>query len=239
MTVDCDFRELLTRSVKTGLKVWDIPETMVPPKTVKELSRLGDEATFLSAIGITSDEYKEYPLPPPSFFDSDIATSILGHEGERWKVSNFVSAAQKALQPIGNSLAEDSAPARVGRLLRALPLIAASRFSNIGSRLARILGVDSKPEALVIAYSKVFSQYDEEKLAAVDRLILDDTVLGPLAVELAGRLMLKFNCDATYLDKDSREALINCLTLLISGDKQQKGFTGTTTMGQDVEEDVT
>ncbi len=45
--------------------------------------------------------------------------------------------------------------------------------------------------------------------------------LGQVAVELAGRLMLKLGYDGIYLDKKSRDALINCLVLLIGSAKEK------------------
>lgn len=117
MTISCDFRELLARSVTVGMQVWGLSETLAPPETVKELARLGDEATFLNAMGISPAEYKERLLPPLSFLDSSEAAGALSLEGERWRVRSVVTAANEALQEIGNSLPEDSTPARVGRLL--------------------------------------------------------------------------------------------------------------------------
>lgn len=99
--------------------------------------------------------------------------------------------------------------------------------------------VEPEPESLIVSYSDAFCRRNEEILAAVDRLILNDKVLGPVAVELAGRLMLQFGYDCTYLKKESREALINCLTLLIGGEKQPAKFAGAGTIEQDTEEDVT
>ena len=56
MTVSCDFRDLLARSVTLGARVWGLSETLVPPEMVRDMAMLGDEATFLNAMGISPTE---------------------------------------------------------------------------------------------------------------------------------------------------------------------------------------
>lgn len=221
MTAPDDFRDLLARSVILGARVWGIAETEVPPEMVKEIAWLGDEATFLNVLGISPTEDNNRLLKLSSFLGSIEVVDALRQEGEHWRVTGIVAAANKILQAVRNTLAVDSSPSRVGRLLRAMPLMAASRFTSLGHRLGQILGVDPVPETLIVAYCEAFCRRDEEILAAIDRVILNDKVLGQVAVELAGRLMLKLGYDGTYLDKKSRDALINCLVLLIGSAKEK------------------
>ncbi len=221
MTGPDDFRDLLARSVILGTRVWGLAETLVPPKMVEEIAWLGDETTFLNALGISPTEDGNRLSQLSSFLDSDEVVDALSYEGERWRVTDIATAANEILQEVGNSLAANSTPGRVGRLLRAIPIMAASRFTDLGNRLAQVLMVDPIPEALIVAYGETFCRRDEEILVAVDQVILKDKVLGTVAVELAGRLMLKLGYDGIYLDKKSREALINCLVLLIGSVKEK------------------
>lgn len=229
MTVSCDFRDLLAKSVILGTRVWEFPESLAPPEMVRELAALGDEATFLNTLGLSLIEDRGCLSQFRSFLNSNEVDDTLVHAGERWHVKSVINVADEKLQAIGKSLAEDSTPARVGRLLRALPVMAGSKFTLLGERLALVLGVHPVPEALLAAYSDAFSRGDEEILAAVDRVILDDQVMGPVAAELASRLMLKLGCDSAYLSKEGRDALISCLALLISSMIEKAGFPSTGT----------
>jgi hypothetical protein len=69
---------------------------------------------------------------------------------------------------------------------------------------------------MIVAYSEAFCKRDEAVLDAIDRMIVKDQVLGPVAVELTGRLLQYFGFDGYNLDKKSRESLIDCLVLLVS-----------------------
>jgi hypothetical protein len=148
--------------------------------------------------------------------DSDQATQAWHQEGQRWRISGIMKAANEVLPKIANSLRIDANPGRIGRLLRALPVLAGSQFTPLGANLSRVLYVEPLPEALILAYGKAFCQRDEAVLAAIDRLIISDRVLGPVAVELTSHLLGEFNFDRLNLDPQSREALIDCLVLLVS-----------------------
>lgn len=236
MTNRCDFRDLLAKSVTLGARVWGLPESLLPLDTVKEASRLGDESTFLHAVGISPDQNRKRLLQLCSFLDSNEAADALSYEGERWRIGSIVTTVNETLQEIGNKLAEDLTMVQAGKLLRALPVMAGSKFTTLGNRLAQVLGTNPGPEALVAAYGDAFCRGDEKVLAAVDRMILDDEVIGLVAVELAARLMRQLGYDGTHLSRESREALINCLALLIGEMTGKTSLPGAITNGQNDKE---
>jgi len=233
-----DFRDLLASSVGLGTRVWGVSETMASPESIEELARLGDEATFLNAVGWSTAQDRSCLSGLWAFLETEEAADILRREGERWRVRRVFTAATETLQAIQRSLAGDATPTRVGRLLRALPIIAASKFTVLGQGLARVLAVEPDPETLMVAYGNAFCRRDEEALAAVDGLILDDRALGPVVLELAGRLMTQLGYDGLFLTTESREALIDCLVLLVGGGTGKAGCSVAELNGRNAEEEM-
>jgi hypothetical protein len=215
MMMLCDTRELLTGSVIKGARVWGLTETLASTEAVKEITKLGDQATFMNALGLSPTEDSEWLQRFASFLSSDEAVQALRNEGERWQVSSILSAAGEILPQLASSLAKDSNPGRAGCLLRAVPIIAGSRSSELARQFGQTLGVEPVPETLITAYSKAFCNRDETILAAIDRIIVYDRVLGPVAVELSARLLQELGYDGYNLDQKSRESLIDCLALLV------------------------
>jgi len=215
MTTSCAIRDLLKKNITSTAEVWGLDEKVVSPTAVHEIIYLGNEATFLNSIGLSPSEDNERLQQLASWLESDQATKTWHQEGQRWRVGGIMKAASEVLPEIANSLKKDLSSGRVGRLLRALPVLAGSQFTPLGANLSRVLDVEPLAEALILAYGKAFCQRNEAILAAIDRLIISDRVLGPVAVELTGRLLGEFNFDRLNLDPQSREALIDCLVLLV------------------------
>ena len=216
MTTSCAIRDLLTKNITSNAGVWGVDEREVSPAAVQNIIQLGEESTFLNAIGLSPTEDKERLQQLATWLESDQAAQAWFHTGQRWRVSGIMQAASEVLPRIANSLKIDLSAGRVGRLLRALPVLAGSQYTPLGANLSRVLDVAPLPEDLIPAYGEAFCQRNEAVLAAVDRLIINDRVLGPVAVELTGRLLSEFNFDHLDLDPQSREALIDCLVLLVS-----------------------
>lgn len=238
MTTVVDFRDLLATSVGVAIRVWGVSETMVSPESVRELARLGSEATFLNAVGWSAAQHRSRLSELWPFLETREAADGLSREGERWRVRSVLTAAAETLRAIQHNLVGDATPARVGWLLRALPMIAASKFTVLGQGLAQVLGVEPDPETLMVAYGNAFCRRDEEVLAAVDRVILDDRTLGPLVLELAGRLMVQLGYDGLFLTAESREALIDCLALLFGGGTEKVGCSVAGLNGRNAEEEM-
>lgn len=211
----CNIREVTASGVIKGAREWGIAETTLPSETVKEIIEMGDEATFLNTLGFSPSEDTQRVQNLASFLESREAIQALRDEGKRWRVKNILASEVEILPKVANSLAMDSSPGRIGRLLRALPVIAGSRYNPIGLSLSRALKSEPTPETMILTYSKAFCLREEKILAAVDRIIVNDRVLGPLVLELTGRLLRILGLDGFNLDTKSREALIECLTLFV------------------------
>jgi len=216
MTTSCAIRDLLTKNITSKAGVWGVDERKVSPAAIQEVIQLGEESTFLNAMGLSPTEDKERLQQVAAWLESGQATQAWYQESQRWRVTGIMQAASEVLPKIANSLKIDLSAGRVGRLLRALPVLAGSQFTPLGVKLSRVLDAESLPEALIPAYGEAFCQRNEAVLGAVDRLVVNDRVLGPVAVELTGRLLSEFNFDHLNLDPQSREALIDCLVLLVS-----------------------
>ncbi|MDD5703562.1 MAG: hypothetical protein PHU23_16135 [Dehalococcoidales bacterium] len=216
MTASCAIRDLLAKNITSSAGVWRLDEKVVSSAAVQEIIHLGEESTFLNAMGLSPTEDNERLQELTSLLESDQATQAWYQEGQRWRVSGIMQSASEVLPKIANSLRIDANPGRIGRLLRALPVLAGSQFTPLGANLSRVLDVEPLAEVLILAYGKAFCQRDEAVLAAIDRLIISDRVLGPVAVELTSHLLGEFNFDRLNLDPQSREALIDCLVLLVS-----------------------
>jgi hypothetical protein len=217
MTTSCDMRDILVKNTMTGAEVWGLNERVVSPEAIQEITRMGDNSTFLNAMGFSPTEDRERLHRLASFLASGEAAKVWRHEGRRRRVADMVNTASEILPKIANSLTNDSSPGRIGRLLRAMPIMAGCQFTPLGDNLSRVLKVEPVSEAMIVAYSETFCKRDEAVLAAIDRMIVKDQVLGPVAVELTGRLLQYFGFDGYNLDKKSRESLIDCLVLLVSG----------------------
>jgi len=215
MVVTTDFRDLLVELTARSSRAWGLPETIVSREALAEAVRLGDEATFLDVAGYGSPKEKDGLLGLLSWLDSEQGHERLMLEGERWEVRGIVAVAAEALVRVKQSLEDDWSPAMVGVVLRALPVMAASRFSPLGDRLAHMLGVEANPGTLIETYADAFCRRDREALSAVDAVIIDDRVLGTLAMEMASRLLHQLGGKAKWLDESVTGRLVDCLTLLI------------------------
>lgn len=216
MTTLCDMRDLLAKNTMTGAEVWGLNGRVVSPEAIQEITRLGDNSTFLNAMGLSPTEDGERLHRLASCLESGKVAQAWRSEGRRRRVADMLNTASEMLPKIANSLTNDSSPGRIGRLLRAMPIMAGCQFTPLGDNLSHVLKVEPVSEALIVAYSEAFCKRDEAVLAAIDRMIVKDQVLGPVAVEITSRLLRYFGFDGFNLDKKSRESLIDCLVLLVS-----------------------
>jgi|GEM_PF-4954571 len=211
-----DFRDLLAECAWRGLQQWELEAVVVSRESLLEVARLGDETTYLNIAGVGSAEDRQYLSGLLSWLDSGDGCEYLRQEGQRWRVQRTAAAAVRALTVIKESLQGNWTPARAGMLARALPAIAASRFDPIASRLGAALKVGDDTESLITAYADAFCRDDRSTLQTVDRVIIDEPVLGTLTIEMAGRLLSRIGA-ADLLDPASKEKVISCLALLIDG----------------------
>lgn len=211
----CDIRDLMANSLIKSVKGWGIDETIVPTATIQQIAKLGDASTFLNALGHCSTEDIERLRELASFLQSDEAHRALSREGTSWRISGIIIAASEVLPKIATSLRIDASSGRVGRLLRAMPILAGSHLTPLGANLSRVLNVEPVPEDMMRAYAEYFCKRDDEVLAAIDQLIVNDRLLGPVVVELTGRMLHYFGFDRLNLDEVSRESVIDCLVLMI------------------------
>jgi hypothetical protein len=214
MVRESNIRELVAEGVIRGAKTWGV-ENQVSAENVKEVVDLGDEATYLNTLGFSPTEDIERLERMAKLLESQEAAQALRREGQRWQVTGIVNTAVDILPRIAESLAVEASPGRVGRLMRAIPVLAGSHSSPLALSLSRVLNAEPFPNAMITAYGQAFCQREETILAEIDRLIIDDRILGPLALELTGRILKHLGWDGFNLDAQSREALVNCLTLLV------------------------
>jgi len=215
MTTSCDIRDILAKNIMTGAKAWRLNDGVVSIEAIQEITRLGDNSTFLNALGLSPIEDSERLHRLASFLSSGEAAQAWRYEGIHRQVKDMMNTASEVLPEIANSLANDSSPGRIGRLLRAMPIMAGCQFTPLGDNLSLVLNVQPIPESMIVAYSKAFCKRDEAILAAIDRVIVKDQILGPVAVELTGRLLIHLGFDGYNLDKKSRDLLIDCLVLMV------------------------
>jgi hypothetical protein len=182
---------------------------------MKEVVELGDEATYVSTLGLSPSEDAHKLQELAAMLENEEALQALRDEGQRWQVTGIINTAVGVLPWVAESLAAEASAGRVGRLLRALPVLAGSRYSPLAYSLSRVLKVEPLPVALVAAYAEAFCKREESVLAEIDRLIVSDRALGPLALEITGRILKLLGWDGFNLDQASRESLVNCLTLLV------------------------
>jgi hypothetical protein len=230
---------LVARSVLLGVRVWGLQETVITPEALKETTQLVDEATLLNAIGLSPTEDGSRIRELSSFLSSTKAVDQLAVEGERWQVTDIAASADETLEALRKSLAINSSPGRIGRLLRAMPVMAASRRTGLSRRLGQVLGVDPIPQKLITAYGDAFCRRDDMTLDAVDGIILSDEALGPVALEMTARFMMHLQYDGKYLAEKSREMVINCLVLLIKGAAEKPEYRDAGAGERNVEEKMT
>jgi hypothetical protein len=121
------------------------------------------------------------------------------------------------LDNIRVSLEEDWGLGRVGRLIRALLVIGGSRFTPLAGRLAQVLEAKAEPGDLILKYTDAFTHHDTRVMAEVEDIILEDNILGTVAVEMTARLLRHLGSEKSVIPKENRETIINCLALLIDG----------------------
>ena len=226
MTGKSNIHKVVAEGVIQGAKAWGIAGRF-SDSVVKEVVELGDEATYASTLGLSLTEDARRLQELAALIESEEATQALRKEGQRWQVTGIVKAAVSILPRIAESLTAEASAGRVGRLLRAIPVLAGSRQSPLAYSLSRVLKTEPLPAALISAYGQAFCQREETLLAAVDRLIVSDRALGPLALEITGHILKLLGWDGFNLDTQSRNNLIDCLTLLVASALEQEASADT------------
>jgi hypothetical protein len=210
-----DFRDFLIDCAWRALQEWEMQDRVASQQNLAGAARLGDETSFLDVAGWTTEERQQRCLSGLfRWASSEEERQHVIEEGRRWDVKAIAAATARALTGIKQSLEDSWSPAKAGMLSRALPAIAASGFNPLAGRLGTALGVEADPVSLIRAYANAFCRNDRSALQAVDTAIIEDPLLGPLAVEMAGRLLNHIGA-ADLFDPASRDKVVSCLALLI------------------------
>jgi hypothetical protein len=217
MATEYDVREVVTGGVTKGARSWGIGETTISSNSIKEVVELGDEVNYLNTLGLSPTEDGKRLERLAAFLESKEGIKALQVEDQHWQASGIVNTAIDCLPRIAESLTVEASPGRIGCLLRAIPVLAGSRSSPLAYSLSRVLKVEPLPSSLIAAYSEAFCKREETVLTEVDRLIISDRALGPLALNLTGHILKYLGWDGFDLDAQSRKNLIDCLTLLVCG----------------------
>lgn len=221
MAAKRDFRDLLAECAWHTVQRWGIQDQVASQEDLAQAARLGDESTFLNVAAPCLGKDRQHRLSALfPYLASGEGCEHLVQAGRRWNAKGIVSATAKALTDIKQSLLANWSPARVGMMARALLAITASRLNPIAGRLGAALEAEADPVSLITAYAGAFRRNDQSTLQAVDTVIIEDPVLGTLAVEMAGRLLNHIGA-ADLLDQPSRDKVVNRLALLI--DEMLKG----------------
>lgn len=226
MTRESNIHKVVAEGVIQGAKAWGLA-SRISTDTVKEVVEMGDDKTYLNTLGFSPTEDAQRLQELAALIESEEATQALRKEGQRWQVTGIVNTAASVLPRIGESLTAEASPGRVGRLLRAIPVLAGSRQSPLAYSLSQALQVAPLPAVLIAAYGEAFCQKEETILAEVDRLIVSDRALGPLALEITGHILKLLGWDGFNLDIQSRNNLIDCLTLLVGSALEQDAAADT------------
>jgi hypothetical protein len=122
MTTSYDIKEILTKNTMTGVEVCGLNDGVVSFESIQEITRLGDNSTFLNALGLSPIEDSERLNRLASFLLSGEVAQSWRHDGRHRRVKDMVNTTSDVLPEIANSLTNDSSPGRIGRLLRAMPM---------------------------------------------------------------------------------------------------------------------